>query len=586
MTEPEAMNPSGRSDWQTIRRVAQLLRPHTLAITLALTSMSAASAGLLALPLIVRDMLERATAVQPTPPSGGQIATMAAVLLVLALAAYFSAVLLHEVARKVCASLRIDYVSRWLRASMGSHRNIPPGEWAERLNTGVLDIDWFIKSSLGNLLGVVLLMSGGVFMLFWMSWRLALVTAFICPLTVLALRFIERESRQLLRLGRAAGEKMAGALQSVILGLDVIKAFNAEDRELARFKGRQQALMDVQRRESYVASLVEPVLIATGAVTFMFVFFLAGRFIAEGTMTSAELVTFLVYLMFVLPNLRTLGLQLARWRHVKVALEFMDDASRLTQETDAAGARPLAVPSRGLIEFRDVTYVHQGRSHGLHRVSFTIQPGEQVGLVGASGAGKSTLLYLLLRFYSPSSGSVLLDGQDLAGCARGAVREAFGYVPQEGVLFDGTILDNLVVGHPSATEGQIQAACEAAQAWSFIRDLPDGLQTQAGDRGLKLSAGQRQRLSIARALLKDAPVLLLDEATSALDSRTEQLFGDALRRSIGNRTAIIVAHRLSTVISLPRLLFLHEGVIADVGSHEELMERCAAYREIAGSAVE
>jgi ABC-type multidrug transport system fused ATPase/permease subunit len=586
MTVPEAMSPSGRSDWQTIRRVAQLLRPHTLAITLALTSMSAASAGLLALPLIVRDMLERATAAQPTPPSGGQIATMAAVLLVLALAAYFSAVLLHEVARKVCASLRIDYVSRWLRASMGSHRNIPPGEWAERLNTGVLDIDWFIKSSLGNLLGVVLLMSGGVFMLFWMSWRLALVTAFICPLTVLALRFIERESRQLLRLGRAAGEKMAGALQSVILGLDVIKAFNAEDRELARFKGRQQALMDVQRRESYVASLVEPVLIATGAVTFMFVFFLAGRFIAEGTMTSAELVTFLVYLMFVLPNLRTLGLQLARWRHVKVALEFMDDASRLIQESDAAGARPLAVPSRGLIEFRDVTYVHQGRSHGLHRVSFTIQPGEQVGLVGASGAGKSTLLYLLLRFYSPSSGSVLLDGQDLAGCARGAVREAFGYVPQEGVLFDGTILDNLVVGHPSATEGQIQAACEAAQAWSFIRDLPHGLQTQAGDRGLKLSAGQRQRLSIARALLKDAPVLLLDEATSALDSRTEQLFGDALRRSIGNRTAIIVAHRLSTVISLPRLLFLHEGVIADVGSHEELMERCAAYRELAGCAVE
>jgi ABC-type multidrug transport system fused ATPase/permease subunit len=222
----------------------------------------------------------------------------------------------------------------------------------------------------------------------------------------------------------------------------------------------------------------------------------------------------------------------------------------------------------------------------LHRVSFTIQPGEQVGLVGASGAGKSTILYLLLRFYRPSSGSILLDGQDLAGCARHAVRDALAYVPQEGVLFDGTIRDNLVVGNPAATGEQIRTACEAAQAWAFIEQLPDGLQTQTGDRGLKLSAGQRQRLAAARALLKDAPVLLLDEATSALDTRTEQLFGDALRRSIGSRTAIIVAHRLSTVISLPRLLFLHEGVIADQGSHEELMERCEAYREIAGSVAE
>jgi ABC-type multidrug transport system fused ATPase/permease subunit len=580
------MTPEGRSDWQTIRRVAQLLRPHALAITLALASMTVASAGLLALPLIVRDMLERATAAQPTPPSVSLIVTMAAVLLVLAVAAYSSAVLLHEVARKVCASLRTGYVARWLRASMGSHRNIPPGEWAERLNTCLFDVDWFIKSSLGNLVGVVLLMSGGVFMLFWMSWRLALVTALVCPLAVAALRLIERESRQLLRLGRVAGEKMAGALQSVILGLDVIKSFNAEDRELERFKVRQADLMAVQRRESFMASLVEPVLIATGAVTFMFVVFLAGRFIAEGTMTSAELVTFLVYLMFVLPNLRTLGLQLARWRHVKVALEFLDDASRLTPETDAPGARRLAVPARGLIEFRDVSYAHEGRSHGLHRISFTIQPGEQVGLVGASGAGKSTILYLLLQFYRPSAGTILLDGQDLAGCARHAVREAIAYVPQEGVLFDGTIRDNLVVGNPVATEEQIRMACEAAQAWSFLEQLPEGLQTQAGDRGLKLSAGQRQRLATARALLKDAPVLLLDEATSALDTRTEQLFGDALRRSLGSRTAIIVAHRLSTVISLPRLLFLHQGVIADQGSHEELMERCEAYREVAGSAVE
>lgn len=571
------------TDWETLRRLVRLLQPQAAAISLALVSLTVASAGLLALPLVVKDMLERATADVPAPPAMSQVAVMAAVLAVLALAAYFSAVLLHEVARKVCARLRIDYVSRWLRASMGSHRDVAPGEWAERLSTCLQDIDWFIKSSLGNFLGVVLLMSGGAFMLFWMSWRLAVITALICPLAVVALRFIERETRHLLRLGRTAAEKMAGALQSVILGLDVIKSFNAEERELERFRIRQEGLLLLQRRESFLASLVEPVLIAAGAITFLFVIFFAGRFIAQGTMSAAELVTFLVYLMFIFPNLRTLGLQLARWRHVKVALEFLDDASRLQPESDPAGALVWPARLEGRIEFRMVSYAHEGRPRGLEAISFTIQPGEHVGLVGASGAGKTTILNLLLRFYSPSDGCILLDGQDIAACTRASVRSAIAYVPQEGVLFDGSILDNLLVGAPGADEATVRAACEAAQAWNFIRELPEGLHTQTGDRGLKLSAGQRQRLSIARALLKQAPILLLDEATSALDARTEQLFGESLRHCIRGRTAIIVAHRLSTVTGLKRLIFLHEGRVADEGSHEELLSRCPAYREVAGA---
>ncbi|MBE2179379.1 MAG: ABC transporter ATP-binding protein [Chthoniobacterales bacterium] len=577
------MKPPAPSDWETLRRLAHLLKPHSPAIGIALASLTAASAGLLAIPLVVNDMLERANAAPPSPPSGLQIATMAAALGLLAVAAYVSAVLLHEVARKVCARLRIDYVTRWLRASMGSHRDMAPGEWAERLNTCLTDIDWFIKSSLGNFLGVLLLISGGVFMLFWMNWRLAVITILVCPVAVGALKFIERETRQLLRQSRAEGEKMAGALQSVILGLDVIKAFNAEDRELGRFRDRQQRLMDLQRRESYISSLVEPVFIATGAITAMFVVFFAGRFIAEGTMSAAELVTFLVYLMFILPNLRTLGLQLARWRHVKVALEFLDDASRLQAEADAPGAEVLSPPLHGRIEFRNVTYAHEGRSRGLDDVSFEIRPGETVGLVGASGAGKSTILNLLLRFYSPTGGSILIDGREVSRCTRVSVREAVSFVPQEGILFDGTIRDNVAIGRPGACDEEVRRACEAAQAWSFITDLPDGLDTHTGDRGLKLSAGQRQRLTIARAFLKEAPILLLDEATSALDAGTELLFGEALRGVLRGRTTIVVAHRLGTIAGLPRVLFLHGGKIADEGTHAELMARNGAYRSVTGS---
>lgn len=571
------------ADWKTLRSVVRLLRPEMVPVLLALLSLTAASAGLLVVPLVVNDMLARASGAEPAPPSLMQIAIMTLVMGVLAVAAYFSAVLLHEVARKVCARLRIDYVSRWLQASMGSHRDMAPGEWAERLNTCLQDIDWFIKSSLGNFLGVILLMSGGVFMLFWMNWRLALIIALVCPVAVVALRFIERETRQLLRMGRTASEKMAGALQSVILGLDVIKSFNAEDLELKRFRSRQDGILLLQRRESFISSLVEPVLIAAGAITFMFVIFFAGRLIAQGTMTTGELVTFLVYLAFIFPNLRTLGLQLARWRHVKVALEFLDDASRMQPEIDRPDAIELMGRPKGRIEFRMVSFAHAGRTNGLDRISFSINPGEHIGLVGASGAGKTTILNLLMRFYSPTEGGIVLDGQDIAACTRASVRAALSYVPQEGILFDGSILENLVVGSPGADEEKVRAACEAAQAWSFISELPEGLHTQTGDRGLKLSAGQRQRLSIARALLKDAPILLLDEATSALDARTEQLFGESLRRCIQGRTAIIVAHRLSTVAGLNRLIFLHEGKIAGEGSHEDLLTHCAAYREVAGA---
>jgi ATP-binding cassette subfamily B protein len=416
-----------------------------------------------------------------------------------------------------------------------------------------------------------------------MSWRLALVTALIAPVTVAVLRLIEREGRRLLRLGRMEAEKMAGILQSMILGLDVIKAFTAERREAQRFQRQQDRLLAVQRRESYVASLVEPVLIAAGAATFMFVVFFAGRFIAEGTMTAAEFITFLVYMMFVLPNVRTLGLQLARWRHVKVALEFLDDASRMEPESDPPGCMALDKSARGTLEFRAVHYHHAGRQAGLRGVSFRLEPGEQVGIVGASGAGKSTILHLLLRFYDPSGGSILIGGQDIARCARSSVRDAVSYVPQDVLLFDGTILDNLRLGRPDASEEEIREACRAAQALAFFEELPDGLLTPTGDRGLKLSSGQRQRLAIARALMKQAPLLLLDEATSALDPATEVMFGAALRRLAGDRTMLIVAHRLSTVAGLPRIIFLHEGVVAGDGSHAELAAGSAAYREVTGT---
>lgn len=567
------------SDLQSLGRLVRLLEPHRRAVSAALACMALASAGLLGLPLLLRGMLEGAALERA--PEWWQVALMVVLLAALALSACLSSFLLHETARKVCARLRSEYVDRWLRSPMGAHRGMPAGEIAERLKTSVADIDWFIKGSLGNLLGLALVMSGGGAMLFWISWRLALVILFVAPLVVLVLRLIEREGRRLLRLGRIASEKMAGSVQGMVLGLDAIKSFNAEEAALRRFESRQAELLEVQRKESLVSSLLEPVLIFAGAATFLMVVFLAGRLIAAGSMDLPEFITFLVYLMFVLPNLRNLGMQIARWRHVKTALDFLDDAGHLPAERDA-GTFPIAAQP-GRLEFRDVSFHHAGRDRGLEGVTFVADPGEHIAIVGESGVGKSTLFSLLLRFNSPQGGAIAYGGRDIAGCTLASVREVFAYVPQDVVLFDGTIAENLRLGCPSASDAELAAACRTAQIWEFIEALPGGLASPVGDRGLGMSAGQRQRLAVARALLKEAPVVLLDEATSSLDARTGQSVGESLRRVLAGRTSLVVAHRLSTIADLPRVLFLHRGRIAGDGSHARLMEQNAEYRRTIGA---
>jgi ABC-type multidrug transport system fused ATPase/permease subunit len=566
------------SDSQSLRRLVRLLRPQRRAVSAALASMALASVGLLGLPLLLRGLLEGASLHRA--PGWWQVGSIALLLAVLALSACLSSILLHEVARKVCARLRSDYVARWLRSSIGAHRGLPTGEVAERLNTSLADIDWFIKGSIGNLLGLVLVMAGGGMMLFWLSWRLALVIVLVSPVVVLLLRLVEREGRRLLRLGRLASEKMAGTVQGLVLGLDTIKAFNAEEEALRRFESKQAELLKVQRKESFVSSLVEPLLIFAGAATFLIVVFLAGRLIAAGHMDLPEFITFLVYLMFVLPNLRNLGMQIARWRHVKTALDFLDDAEQLPAEHDRGTFR--LVPRAGRIEFRDVSFHHAGRGNGLDGVSFIAAPGEHIAIVGESGAGKSTLLSLLLRFHEPQEGAIFHGDRDIAGCTLASVREVFAYVPQDVVLFEGTIAENLRLGCPAATDADLAVACRTAQIWDFIEALPGNLSTSVGDRGLRMSAGQRQRLAVARALLKKAPVVLLDEATSSLDARTEQSVGQSLRRALAGRTGLVVAHRLSTIAALPRVLFLHHGRIAGDGAHADLMEQSAEYRRVIG----
>jgi ATP-binding cassette, subfamily B, bacterial len=312
----------------------------------------------------------------------------------------------------------------------------------------------------------------------------------------------------------------------------------------------------------------------------MVVLFYGGNLIARRELTPEGLITFLIYLVFVIPNARNLALQLARWRHLRVALERLDETAATPTQDDEKSGRELKEPVRGAIEFSDVSYRYTDRESVMDQVSFRIAPGERVAVVGESGTGKSTLFNLLLRFYDAQSGSVQIDGTDIRSIKLASLRHAIALVPQDTVLFDDTIAENVRYGRPNATDAEIRTACAAAQIAEFIESLPAGYRTMVGARGLKLSGGQRQRLALARALLKSAPILLLDEATSSVDAQTERQLRDAMDKAMEGRTTIVIAHRLATVIHLPRILMLCDGRILDDGSHDELMERCPSYRAL------
>jgi ATP-binding cassette subfamily B protein len=318
-------------------------------------------------------------------------------------------------------------------------------------------------------------------------------------------------------------------------------------------------------------------------------------------MTTIQVVTvgYLIYLLshnhielsvaiFVLAYLQQINTQIFTIGRILQSFDnALLDASPMTeillsadQIKDKKGARKIEV-TEGLIEFNNLSYVYDGKKElALSDIDLVIKPGQKIGLVGKSGSGKTTLVNLLLRFFDPTIGEIRIDGQNIADIKQGSLREQIAFVPQEPLLFHRSLRENIAYGRPNASEKEIINAAKRANAWEFIKKLPDGLDTLVGERGIKLSGGQRQRIAIARAILKDAPILLLDEATSALDSESEKLIQDSLEHLMHQRTSIVIAHRLSTIAKLDRIIVLKDGKVIEDGTHRQLIKNGKTYARL------
>jgi len=417
--------------------------------------------------------------------------------------------------------------------------------------------------------------------LFRINWRLALIALPTYPLLALTLRYFAKPMREIGHEVQEQAAKVSENLQESIAGVREVKAFTQEQRQQTHFGQLLGGMMGIRLRQTLWGS-------ANGGVThcvamggILVVMGCGGRWALRGELTPGTLVAFLQYMgnlfgptwFFSNLNLMLQGALAGAER----VFEFLDIVPSVQDKPDA---QPLP-PIEGRVEFRNVTFVYDGDAAALKNVSFVAEPGLVIALVGPSGAGKSTLVSLIPRFYDPSEGSVLIDGYDLRDVTQDSVRAQIALVFQENFLFAGTVKENIRFGRAGASDEDIIAAAQAANAHDFIMALEKGYDTEVGERGAKLSGGQKQRIALARAILRDPKILILDEATSALDSESEAAIQDALQRLRVGRTSFIIAHRLSTVLNADEILVLSDGRLVERGTHAQLLSNgSGVYRRL------
>ncbi len=441
----------------------------------------------------------------------------------------------------------------------------------------------FVGSALTNVWMDSAALGFVVWILFVLEHRLAWVALAVIPFYIVLIRYFSPRIKAASQSVQEMLEDFSGELQEKIAGAAVVKAFGREQHEATRFYQSSQTLLDLTLRNVSLSSANQAGTTLLTSVAPLLVVWAASAMILHGTLSVGTMIAFYAYL-------GSLYLPLQRFSELSVVVsnslaaidrifEFFDIRPEVTEARDARRLERVA----GRVTLRDVTFSYPSRRNGhpvLSGVDLDVSPGETVAIVGRSGAGKSTLVSLIPRFYDVSEGTVCIDGVDLRRVSLASLRAQIGIVPQDPILFSGTLQENLLYGKPDATEAEVLVAAHAANAHEFIAPLPDGYLTLVGERGLRLSGGQRQRVAIARTFLKDPPILILDEATAALDSESENLIHDALRRLMSGRTTFIIAHRLSTVMNADRIVVIEKGVVCEIGRHAELLTRSGVYRQL------
>jgi ABC-type multidrug transport system fused ATPase/permease subunit len=575
--------------------IRSLVRPYRLSLALVLSAMLVETLMSLASPWPLKLVLDNVVGNERLPHGfsaflvstlGGagktQIALLAGLAIVLiavlgSAASYVDSYYSETVAQNVAHDLRMRTYHHLQRLSLSYYDKHRVSASLSTLTSDIDTIQGFASSGTLDILIDLLTVSGMLLLMFWLNWKFALVAAAVAPFLIW---FVSRFKRSIKNATKVVRQNESEIVAVEMHGLEsqrVVEAFGAQDLEERRLKDASCATVQSALRARKIKSMLSPVVALTVAATTALVLWRGAGLVVAGAMTAGDLTVFLSYLSRFFKPVQDLAKMSNGIAQVAVATERVQ---AILETDEVIPERPNARPAtfrRGDIEFEHVGFRYDADAPVLTDVNFRIEPGQFVGIVGPTGSGKSTIISLIPRFYDPTQGRVLADGVDVKEYQLQSLREHFGFVLQDTVLFRGTVAENIAYGRPTATAAEIVQAAQLANAEEFIARMPQGYSTLVGDRGLTLSGGQRQRIGIARALIRNSPVLILDEPTAALDVEAEERVMEALGRLMKGRTVIMIAHRLATLESADNIIVLKGGVVAEQGTHTYLLSRNGVY---------